>query len=117
MSYSAETFHLIALLCTLTVEGIGMALWARLFYPQPRRAIAIALVVNLVCHTLFWYSQPLFVGWWPAALYGGEFVVVLLEGASYAFLLHLKGITPWLLSFCLNAASFMAGLLLWTLLL
>jgi hypothetical protein len=117
MPLNAESFHLIALFCTLTVEGVGMALWAHFAYPQLWHAITIALVTNLVVHTIFWYSQPLFVGHWPAALYGAEFFVVLLEGAIYARCLHLGGITPWLLSFFLNVASFLVGIYLWQFLL
>lgn len=116
MSLDVETFHLIALFCTLTVEGVGMAIWAHFAYPQLWRAITIALVTNLVVHTIFWYSQPLFIGRWPAALYAAECIVVLLEGLSYAYFLQRRGITPWFLSFFLNAASFLAGILLWQLL-
>jgi hypothetical protein len=117
MHYSAEGFHLIALLCTLGIEATGMALWAWRANPDPWRAIRCAIVVNLIIHTLFWYTQPLFVSPWPLALYVQECLVVMLEGAIYARYLALRGITPWLLSLLLNSASFITGLLLWQFLL
>ena len=42
-----------------------------------------------------------------------ECVVIAVEGALYARLLALSGITPWLLSILFNLASFLAGLWLW----
>lgn len=110
---SVASTHLIALICTLLVETTGMALWANFAYPHPRRAIICTIATNLVVHTLFWYSQPLFTFQWPLGLYLAESLVVLIEGSIYARFLHLKGPTPWLLSFALNAASFLAGLWLW----
>ena len=116
MIYSAGVYHLLALLCTLVVETGGMALWARLAHSTLWRAILYAIVVNLVVHTLFWYSQPLFSPVWPWGLYAAEFIVVLVEGALYARLLQLSGYTPWLLSAALNTVSFLIGLALWQLL-
>jgi hypothetical protein len=113
MLYNTTIFHLLALLGTLLVEVAGMAIWARLAYPRPWRATGCAIAVNLVVHTLFWYSQPLFAAAWPFGLYWAELLVVLVEGALYARLLSLPGITPWLLSALLNLASFLAGFWLW----
>ena len=116
MSHNAALYHLLALLCTLFIEGAGIAVWACFAYPHPRRAISCALAVNLVVHTLFWYTQPLFTFAWPTGLYLAEFLVVLVEGLLYARFLKLPGYLPYLLSATLNIASFLAGLLLWQLL-
>lgn len=113
MIYSAGVYHLLALLCTLLVETSGMALWAHLAHCKLRHAIVCAIAVNLVVHTLFWYSQPFFSAAWPWGLYTAEFVVVLVEGALYARFLQLSRSTPWLLSTLLNMASLLAGLFLW----
>lgn len=115
MLYTAASIHFIALLCTLLVEGAGMAAWACLVYPHPKRAIACTLITNLIVHTLFWYSQPAFTFRWPLGLYSAELLVALIEGTIYARILKLQGPTPWLLSFVLNTASFFAGLWLWQL--
>jgi len=117
VTYSEGIFHLIALLCTLLVEGAGMALWASFAYSRPWYATGCALVVNLIVHTLFWYSQSNFAAEGSWGLYRAELLVVLLEGMVYFRFLSLRGITPWLLSFCLNLASFLAGLLLWQIIL
>jgi hypothetical protein len=117
MTYGAGIFQLLALLCTLGIEGAGMALWARLAYHRPWRATACALGANLIVHTLFWSLQPLFARPWPWGLCIAEAIVVLLEGAIYARCLALSGYTPWLLSCLLNLASFVAGAWLWGLLL
>jgi len=117
MAYSEGVFHLIAILCTLCVEGTGMALWAYVAYPHRGYAIGCSLVVNLVVHTLFWYTQSIFSAHWPWGLYGGELLVILIEGTAYHYLLSLRGLTPWLLSFSLNLASFLAGLWIWRILL
>jgi hypothetical protein len=117
MSYSAGAFHLLALLCTLIVEASGMALWARLAYHRPGRAVVCTILANLVVHTLFWYSQPFFTFAWPWSLYLEELLIVLLEASIYWRVLTLSGFSAWLLSFFLNLASFLAGLWLWQLLL
>ena len=71
------------------------------------------LLVNLLVHTLFWYSQPIFTTDWPVGLYRAELLVVLVEGALYKRVLSLQGFTPWLLSAFLNLCSFFIGLWLW----
>ncbi|MCC6457812.1 MAG: hypothetical protein IT328_22845 [Caldilineaceae bacterium] len=118
---SAASFHIIALSWTLLIEAIGIALWARLAYPHCRRALwralGCSLAINLLVHTLFWYSQPFFFTYGIAGLYSAELLVVALEALLYARLLPLPGITPWLLSLLLNLASFLSGLWLWQILL
>jgi hypothetical protein len=113
MPIDPGTVHLVALLGTLLVEGAGITAWARLWRLRPDRALAAALLVNLVTHTLFWYAQPHFARFGPAGLYGAEIVVVLVEALFYRQRLALTGTTAWLLSFTLNLASFGAGILLW----
>lgn len=117
MVYTEGVFHLIALLCTLLVEGAGMAIWAYFAYTRRWYAIGCALVVNLLVHTLFWYTQSFFSEPWPLGLYRAELLVVVIEGTAYHYLLFLRGYTPWLLSFALNLCSFLAGLWLWQILL
>ena len=49
--------HLIALLTTLAIEGLGMAVAALLlpgWRPRWRQAVLLAVGLNLVSHTLFW---------------------------------------------------------------
>ena len=116
MIYSASVYHLIALAWTLATETLGMALWARMFYLRPGRAIRYALGVNLLVHTLFWYSQPLLAQNWPWGLYAGEIAVVLLEGWLYRRSLALARLTSWQLSLVLNALSLFSGLWLWQML-
>jgi hypothetical protein len=117
MHFSAASFHGIALAWTLLTEGSGIALWARLAYPHRRcdlwRAVGCSFAINLIVHTLFWCSQPLFFTYGIAGLYSAELLVVALEALLYARLLPLPGITPWLLSMLLNLASFLSGLWLW----
>lgn len=113
---SAATYHLLALLCTLGVEGAGMALWATFARFPIGRAMLVTFATNLAIHTLFWYSQPLFSAGWPWSLYAAETLVIVLEGAFYARLLPLSGSAPWRLSALLNVASLVAGALLWQIL-
>lgn len=113
---SAGVYHLIALTWTLATETLGMAAWARLAYPRPKRAIMVALAVNLLVHTLFWYSQPFIAQSWPWGLYVGEIAVVLIEGWLYMRGLALARLTPWLLSLVLNAISLFSGMWLWQIL-
>jgi len=113
MHFSAALFHLLALLWTLLVEGTGMAIWARIAYPQPWRALLCSILVNLVVHSLFWYSQPAFTSYWPITLYLAELLVVLVEGAIYARVLAISRVTAWLLSTFLNLTSFLTGIWLW----
>jgi hypothetical protein len=113
MHFSATNLHLIALASTLLIEGIGIALWARLATPHLWRAVGCSLAINLVVHTLFWYSQPLFFIYGNVGLYSAELLVIALEALLYARLLPLPGIAPWLFSTLLNSASFLSGLWLW----
>ena len=113
MHLSAGSIHLFALTLTLLIEATGMTLWAHLAYPRFWRAIGCSLLVNLLVHTLFWYSQPIFTTDWPVGLYRAELLVVLVEGAIYKRVLSLQGFTPWLLSASLNLCSFFIGLWLW----
>lgn len=105
--------HLVALLGTLLVEGAGITAWARLTRSRPSRALVAALLINLVTHTLFWYSQPTLARFGLAGLYGAEIAIVLVEALFYRQCLALAGLTPWWLSFALNLASFGAGIILW----
>ncbi len=117
MTYGSGLYHWLALLVTLVVEGTGMIVWVYVLQLPRARSMLLCLAVNLIVHTLFWYSQPLFLYDWPAGLYRAEVLVILLEGAAYAYGLARRGWHPWLMSLTLNVASAGAGLWLWQVLL
>ena len=113
MHLNAVSVQLLALCWTLLVEVTGMAIWARFAYPQPWRATLCALLVNVIVHSLFWYSQPAFTIYWPISLYIAELLVAFVEGSIYARVLAISHVTAWILSILLNLASFLTGIWLW----
>lgn len=108
--------HLTALLLTLGLEGAGMALLAELL-PGWRRtwlhAVLLALALNLITHTVFWYTLPLLP--WPpeSALPLAETVVIVVEGAVYAATVARPAWTGWLVSLALNYASWILSSYVW----
>jgi hypothetical protein len=108
--------QLIALLATLVIEGTGMALLAALlpgWRPRWRRALVLALALNLVSHTIFWYTLP-FIPLPPeTAVPLAELVVIVVEGAVYAATVAHPAWTGWLVSLALNCASWVLSSYLW----
>ena len=108
--------HLLALLLTLGIEGAGMALlawllpgWRRTW----RRAVLLALALNLVTHTLFWYALPALPLPPESGLPLAEAVVILVEGAVYAATVAQPRWTGWLVSLALNYASWVLSSYIW----
>lgn len=108
--------HLIALLATLVIEGAGMALLAALlpgWRPRWRRAVVLALALNLVSHTIFWYTLPLIPLSPETAVPLAELVVIVVEGTVYATTVARPSWTGWLVSLALNCASWVLSSYLW----
>jgi len=108
--------HLIALLATLAIEGAGMAVLA-LLLPRWRQrwlyAVLLALVLNLVSHTIFWYTLPHIPLSPERAIPTAEAVVIVVEGAVYALTIARPPWTGWLVSLALNWASWVLSSYLW----
>jgi hypothetical protein len=110
--------HLIALLTTLTIEGLGMAVAARLlpgWRGHWRRAVFVALALNLVSHTIFWVALPQVPLAYPQSVQVAELVVTVLEGAVYAMTVARPFWTAWPVSLALNWASWVVGSYVWRL--
>jgi hypothetical protein len=108
--------HLTALLATLAIEGAGMALLARLvpgWRPAWARAVLLALALNLLSHTIFWYALPHVPLPPETAISVAELVVVVAEGAVYAAVVAHPAWTGWLISLALNWASWVLSSYLW----
>jgi hypothetical protein len=113
------TTHIIALSITLFFEGLGMLIYSLSFEDQRKRLclnLLLVLVVNLVSHTIFWYTFPLVdLPYWTK-LYILEVAVFIVEGIAYRLILKLGLIKSLILSFILNLLSLIAGLLAWEIL-
>ena len=108
--------HLLALLLTLSIEGTGMALLAALlpgWRRRWRRAVLLALALNLVTHTIFWYALPLLPLPPERGLPLAEAAVILVEGAVYAATIARPAWTGWLVSLALNYASWVLSSYVW----
>ncbi|MBK8046696.1 MAG: hypothetical protein IPK16_05975 [Anaerolineales bacterium] len=110
--------QLIALVTTLAIEGCGMAVLAWLlpgWRGQWLRAVLLALGLNLVSHTIFWYTLPHVTLPYAVAVPVAELVVALGEGAVYATTVARPRWTGWLVSLALNWASWVLGSYVWRL--
>jgi hypothetical protein len=108
--------HLAALLATLLVEGLGMALLASLlggWRERWRRAVLLAVVLNLVSHTVFWYALPAVPLPPEQALPLAEWVVIAVEGLVYALAVARPRWSGWAVSIVLNYASWILSSYLW----
>jgi hypothetical protein len=108
--------QLIALATTLIVEGVGMAFFALLlpgWRPHWRKAVVLALAVNLVTHTIFWVALPYLAPRPAPVIPLAEVVVVLLEGAVYALTVARPRWSAWAVSFVLNWASWLLAAFAW----
>jgi hypothetical protein len=108
--------HLIALAATLLIEGAGMAVLALLlpgWRPHWRRAVLLALVLNLASHTVFWYTLPLIPLPPATAILAAELAVIAAEGAVYAATIARPPWTGWLVSLALNWSSWVLSTYLW----
>jgi hypothetical protein len=108
--------HLIALAFTLLVEGVGMALLALLlpgWRPHWQRAVLVALGLNLLSHTVFWYTLPLIALPPETAIPAAELAVIAAEGAVYAVTIARPPWTGWFVSLALNWASWVLSVYIW----
>ncbi|MBU6350388.1 MAG: hypothetical protein KGS73_09580 [Chloroflexi bacterium] len=109
-----------ALGVTLLVEGGGMAAatWLLPGWRARRRrsvwlAVWLALALNLVSHTVFWFLLPALPVAPPWKVPVGEGAVVLLEGGVYAACLARPRWSGWGVSLGLNLASWGLASQLW----
>jgi len=105
-----------ALGVTLLVEGGGMAAatWLLPGWRARRlRAVWLALALNLVSHTAFWFLLPGLPVAPPWKVPVGEGAVVLLEGGIYAACLARPLWSGWGVSLGLNLASWGLASPLW----
>jgi hypothetical protein len=70
-------------------------------------------VVNLVTHTIFWYTLPLLPGEASMRLLAYEMVIVLIEALAYAYFLHYRVGSSLVLSGFLNWVSYTLSVLIW----
>jgi hypothetical protein len=112
---SPAVAHLLALLTTLVVEcSIAALIFATSSATRPRvvRFALLVAGVNLVTHSIFWYTLALAPGGGLPRLYAYEAAIVVLEGALYARFGHIRLGFALLVSLLANAASFCAGIIL-----
>jgi hypothetical protein len=112
-----DTVHLLALAVTLVVEGAVMAgycLRRRLSATVTVHNVALALIVNLATHTLFWAVLP--IAPWSGALrlLILESLVTAAEAAWYWVFCRFDPRAALAVSLVCNFASFAAGNLLWS---
>ena len=108
--------QLVALLATLAIEGTVMALFAVIlpgWRPHFRRAVLLALGLNLISHTVFWYALPHLPLPPAQALPLAEWIVIAVEGAVYAAAIARPSWTGWPVSIVLNYASWVLSTYLW----
>ena len=81
--------------------------------PQWRRAVLLALALNLVTHTVFWYTLPLLPLPPETGLPLAETVVIVGEGAVYAATVAHPRWSGWAVSLALNYASWILSSYMW----
>ena len=114
---SLDPVHGFALGVTLLTEAAGMALLAALVAPgRVLRCTLVAVVLNLLTHTLFWFGFPLLRNPTRMGLLAGEAVVVLLESAAYRLLCPFRWRLALAASLLLNLGSLVVGVQVWRLL-
>ncbi len=106
----------LALILTLVIEAAGMGAFT-LLWPQQRthfaRNVLLTSGMNVVTHTVFWYTLPLLPVHGLGALCGYEMVIIFVEGLIYAAVCDLPPAVALVLSLGLNLASYMLGTLVW----
>ena len=116
MLLSAARIHLIALGVTLLSESGGAMLVATCvsgWRLRIKEILIVVLVVNLVTHTIFWYTLPLLPGEALLRLLAYELVIVLIEGMAYAYFLHSRLWISLVFSGFLNWLSYTLVVWLW----
>lgn len=90
-----------------------VSIWSGGGWQSVRNVILAVLSVNLVTHTVFWYTLPLLPGEATMRLLAYEIAIVMIEGLAYAYFLHFRLWSSLLLSGCLNWLSYTLGVLIW----
>ena len=105
--------YALALGTTLLTEGACMTLAARLLDRPLVRWLLVCLVVNCAVHPVFWHTFRFLPGDYPLNLLLAEGLVVLVEALAYLALLRARVVAALAVSFLLNLASLVSGVLLW----
>lgn len=84
-----------------------------LWRPKWAQAVGLALALNLVSHTVFWYTLPMLPLTPEAAIALAEGVVIAAEGAVYAATVARPAWSGWAVSFALNYASWVLSSYVW----
>jgi hypothetical protein len=116
MSLLPTRVQLLALAITLLTESCGAA-GVAVSSSQLRRPLAqivkLILLVNLVTHSIFWYTLPLLPGEATVRLFAYEIAITLVEGMIYQRLLRYRFWQGLLVSGLLNALSYSFGGFVW----
>jgi hypothetical protein len=112
--------HIISLLVTLLTESMGMLIFSlaagfecAISRNDILKNVITALVVNVVTHTVFWYTLPLIKLDHVIRLYGYETLIAIIEGLAYRILCKIPLSNAIALSFLLNLVSFLIGISIW----
>lgn len=81
--------------------------------PRWRRAVFLAVALNLVSHTVFWYAMPAIPLPPEQAIFLAEWIVIATEGTVYTATVARPAWTGWLVSLALNYTSWVLSMYLW----
>lgn len=108
---------LIVLIFTITIEIVVLFLLVRHLLTIPRTKISNNLLifsgffVSVITLPFLWFLLPKIIHNYYIYIFGGEIIVILIEGVLYFFLLKI-GLTKSLLISCLcNLTSFAGGII------
>ena len=118
---SPGVMHGWALGLTILLEGAGLALfliWQRRSLAPAVYGFLLSVGLNLITHTIFWYSFP----WFSLLDYGprlwlAEGLIALTEASVYRRFCSLSWPQALALGVGLNLFSALAGLFVWQILL
>lgn len=118
---SPDMMHVWALGLTILLEGAGLALfllWQRRSVAPALHGFLLAVGLNLLTHTIFWYTFPWF-SWLAYAprLWLAEGLIALTEAGVYRHFCTLSWPQSLALGAGLNLFSLLAGLFFWQMLL
>jgi hypothetical protein len=109
-------FYPTALAITLISEVSGMFLygaWRRQAWEDHRRAVFVALSVNLITHPIFWLTFPAIPLTFIPKLYLAELIVAVVEGIVYRRCCRLGWSEALWVGLALNLLSAATGLAFW----
>ena len=108
--------HAVSLVVTLLAEGLGMAALlglARRGRVQVLYCAGVAVAVNLISHTAFWFGFPCVSRVLPGGILAAEALVVLAEAVAYRLLCQLGTWQALGASLVLNVLSLVIGVEIW----